>query len=286
MSLGTELTEAEFTKLRALIYKIAGISIPDTKSLMMSNRLRRRLRATGIKTFAEYLAFLTSPSATAEMPMFLDEVTTNETYFYRDGHHFEWLSETYFPGILKAGTVGSRPKRLRIWSAASSTGEELYSIALKFQPFKSRFVGWTVDFLGTDLSKAALDCASAGVYEDRAMRNVPAAERSRYFDHDPTTKKWRLKDEVRGGIRWKSHNLMNPFPGDSFDCVFIKNVLIYFDAASKQAATTNLIRALAVGGSLVVGPTEGIFTMLGSLEKRSAWLYEKPASFEFGTRKV
>ena len=276
LMLGAELTESEFAKFRALIYRISGIQISESKLVMVSNRLRRRLRATGIQGFSEYHAFLTSPAGTAEMQSFLNEITTNETYFYRDIHHFEWMNDTYFPEVLKEARLGKRPRRLRVWSAASSTGEELYSILLKFQAWKSQFSGWKLDFVGTDISKAALDAAALGVYDDRAVRNVPLAERNRYFDHDSKTQRWTIKDEIRSAARWKSHNLLNPINEDSFDCIFIKNVLIYFDAASKLVATKHLIKALAKGGSLVVGPTEGIYSMLDPLEKQSAWHYRKP----------
>ena len=276
LMLGTELTENEFAKFRALIYKLSGIQISESKLVMVTNRLRRRLRATGIKGFSEYHSFLTSPAGNVEMQPFLNEITTNETYFYRDVHHYDWLNDAYFPEVLKEARLGLRPRRLRVWSAASSTGEELYSILMKFQPWKSQFNGWKLDFLGTDLSKAALDAAALGVYDDRAVRNVPLAERSRYFDHDPKSQRWTVKDEIRNAARWKSHNLLNPINEDSFDCVFIKNVLIYFDTASKLVATKHLIGSLAKGGSLVIGPTEGIYTMLAPLEKLTAWHYRKP----------
>ena len=275
LMLGTELTESEFEKFRVLIYKLSGIQISESKLVMVSNRVRRRLRATGIKGFSEYLAFLTSPAGIAEMQPFLNEITTNETYFFRDVHHFDWLNDTYFPEVLKEARLGVRPRRLRVWSAASSTGEELYSILLKFQPWKSQFSGWKLDFLGTDLSRAALDAASLGVYDDRAVRNVPPAERMRYFEHDPKTQRWTIKEEVRSSARWKSHNLLNAITEEPFDCIFIKNVLIYFDAASKLTATKHLINALAKGGSLVIGPTEGIYSMLDPLEKQSPWHYRK-----------
>jgi chemotaxis protein methyltransferase CheR len=271
-----ELTEEEYTLFCAFIYRVAGIRIPPTKKVMVGNRLRRRLRATGIAGFSAYYAHLISPSGAAEIPAFLDEITTNETYFYRDVHHFDWLTQEFFPEIAGAGRARKRPKRLRIWSAASSTGEELYSIALRWLPARHLFNGWTLSLLGTDLSGSALDAARVGSYDDRAVRLVPEAERQRYFDHDPASDRWNLKDEVRTLATWKSHNLLSPAKEEPFDCIFIKNVLIYFDQKSKQTVANNLIKALAPGGYLVVGPTEGIYAMLGSLEKRKSWLYQRP----------
>jgi chemotaxis protein methyltransferase CheR len=274
--LAADLTEDEFARFCTLIYRVAGIRIPSTKKVMMANRLRRRLRVTGIDGFAAYYAHLVSPAGAAEFPLFLNEITTNETYFYRDIHHFDWLSESFFPEIAEAGRLRKRPKRLRIWSAASSTGEELYSIALRLLPIRHLFAGWDLTLLGTDLSGSALDAARAGCYDERAVRLVPEAERLRYFDHDPETQRWTVKDELRSLATWKSHNLLRPLAEPPFDCIFIKNVLIYFDAGSKQAVTKNLIDAMGGGGYLVVGPTEGIYAMLDPLEKRKSWLYQRP----------
>jgi chemotaxis protein methyltransferase CheR len=270
-----DLTEEVFAKFRDLIYKVAGIKIPETKKVMISNRVRRRLRATGLVGFKEYHAFLTSPAGAAEMPLFLNEITTNETYFYRDIHHFDWLQQEFFPQIAEEGRLGKRPRTLRIWSAAASTGEELYSIAIRFLPLRHLFPGWTVKLLGTDLSRAALEAARVGRYDERAVRLIGQAERTRYFDFDPEALRWSVKDELKSLMTWKSHNLLKPIDEEPFDCVFIKNVLIYFDADSKQAATKHLIRSVAKGGSLVVGPTEGIYNMLDPLEKRKPWLYQR-----------
>jgi chemotaxis protein methyltransferase CheR len=274
---GGDLSEEVFAKFLELIYKVSGIKIPDTKKVMVSNRLRRRLRATGITGFPEYYAYLTSAPGAAEMPLFLNEVTTNETYFYRDVHHFDWLNECFFPKIAEEGRLRKRPRTLRIWSAASSTGEELYSILLRFQPLRHLFSGWTTSFLGTDLSGAALEAARAGVYDERAVRHVTQPERARFFDFDPKTQRFTVKDELRSLATWKLHNLMRPIGEDPFDCVFIKNVLIYFDVHSKQAVTRHLIQCLAKDAYLVVGPTEGIYNMLEPLQKRRPWLYQRAA---------
>lgn len=272
-----ELSAEEYDRFCALIYKVAGIRIPPNKKVMIANRLRRRLRETGIESFAAYYAFLTSAAGAAEMPRFIDEITTNETYFNRDIHHFDWLSETFLPEAAALGRVGKRSKRLRFWSAAASTGEESYSIALRIAALKAQFTGWTFNILGTDISGAALASARAANYDDRAVRLIRPDDRARYFDRDEKAQRWLLKPEIRAMVTWKLHNLMLPLREEPFDCIFIKNVLIYFDASSKQAVTRNLIGALAKGGYLVVGPTEGIYAMLDPLEKLKPWLYRRPA---------
>jgi chemotaxis protein methyltransferase CheR len=275
--IGGELTEDELARFCALIYRVSGIRIPATKRVMVSNRLRRRLRATGITSFSAYHAFLNSPAGAGEMPLFLDAITTNETYFYRDPQHYEWFGQTFLPELIDQARVRKRPKSLRIWSAASSTGEELYSIALKVQDQKAALAGWRVTLLGTDLSGAALSAARAGSYDARALRLVADGERRLHFDQDPAGQRWTLHPEIRAMATFRSHNLLEPLGEDPFDCVFIKNVLIYFDEDSKRAVVRNLLDALAKGGYLVIGPTEGIYGMLGALTKHKPWLFQKPA---------
>jgi chemotaxis protein methyltransferase CheR len=275
-----ELTEQEFERFRGLIYKVSGIRIPPTKRVMVSNRLRRRLRATGIDAFSSYYSLLTTPGAAAEaeMPRFLDEITTNETYFFRDPHHFEWFGGTFLPELVKKARLGKHPRSLRVWSAAASTGEELYSVALKVQERKAELGGWKVVLFGTDLSPAVLDSARKGTYDERALRLVDKDQRRLYFDQDPAAQRWTVKPEVRALATWKSHNLLRPLLQDPFDLILIKNVLIYFDTESKKAVVAHLVDRLAKGGSLIVGPTEGIHNMLGALERKSAWLYQRGAS--------
>jgi chemotaxis protein methyltransferase CheR len=273
----TELTEAEYAKFCGLIYRVAGIRIAENKRVMVSNRIRRRLRAIGITGFGEYYAYLTSPAGNGEMPLFLDAITTNETYFFRDPQHYDWLGESFLPEIAHQAALRKRPRRLRIWSAACSTGEEPYSIALKLLERKPMFAGWRITLLGTDLSGAVLDAARAGRYDARAVRLLDPALRQAFFDEDPKTQRLAIKPQVKALVTWKQHNLLSPLEEDPFDCIFIKNVLIYFDKDSKQVVVRNLVQSLAEGGYLVVGPTEGIYAMLDPLSKLKPWLYQKPA---------
>lgn len=276
MSFTVELTDEEFTRFRALIYRVSGIQIPVTKRVMVSNRLRKRLRATSISTFAAYYTMLTSPGpGEAEMPRFLDEITTNETYFFRDGHHFEWFGSTFIPELIAKAKLGKRPRSLRVWSAAASTGEELYSLAIKLSEHKADLAGWKITLLGTDLSGAVLESAKAGSYDDRSLRLVTAEQRKLFFDHDPAKQRWIVKPELRALVTWKPHNLLRPFVGEPFDLILLKNVMIYFDADSKQKVVKNLLAAMARDGYLIIGPTEGVHNLLGSVDRHKAWLYQR-----------
>jgi chemotaxis protein methyltransferase CheR len=275
--IGTDLTEDEFDRYRSLIYRIAGIRIPPNKRILVTNRIRRRLRATGVDTFADYYTLLTA-SNSGEMPLFLDEITTNETYFFRDPHHYQWLGETFLPELIRLSRLGRRPRRLRVWSAACSTGEELHSIAIKVLEHKALLGGWKTTLLGTDISGSVLNVAQAGFYDNRALRIVSPLQRTRYFDHEAGAARWSIKPEVRALVSWRPHNLLDPLLGEEpFDCIFLKNVLIYFDSESKQVAVRRIVSVLAKGGFLVVGPTEGISHMLDGLVRKSIWLYQRPA---------
>ena len=272
-----ELTDGEYQKYCELIYRVAGIRIADNKRVMVSNRVRRRLRATGISSFAAYLAFLTSPTGTDEMPLFLDAITTNETYFFRDTQNYDWLGDSFLPEIIQQAAQRRRPRTLRIWSAACSTGEEPYSIALKVQAKKPLLAGWRTTILGTDLSGAVLNAARTGSYDARAVRLIDPAQRTTFFDEAPAAERWTVKPEVKALVSWKQHNLLFPLKEDPFDCIFLKNVLIYFDTQSKQSVVKNVIDSLAKGGYLVIGPTEGIYSMLNALTKLKPWLYQRLA---------
>jgi chemotaxis protein methyltransferase CheR len=272
-----ELTGEEYKRFCELIYRVAGIRIADNKRVMVSNRVRRRLRATGIESFAGYYTFLTSPSGVDEMPFFLDEITTNETYFFRDPHQYEWLADTFLPEVAAAAGLKKRRKNLRIWSAACSTGEEPYSIGLKLLARKALFPGWPITLLGTDLSGAVLKSAQAGSYDARAVRLIEPDDRLAYFDVDKTTHRWTIRREVKALVTWKQHNLLRRLEGEPYDCIFLKNVLIYFDTDSKKTVVRHVIDTLAKGGYLVTGPTEGIYAMLDPLKRIKPWLYQRTA---------
>jgi chemotaxis protein methyltransferase CheR len=270
----TELTEDEFARFRDLVYRVSGIRVAPTKRVLLSNRIRRRLRATGIDGYSRYHDFLNSPAGKAEMQPFLDVVTTNETYFFRDEAHYRWLAEEFIPEAIQEARERRRPRTLRLWSAACSTGEEPYSMALKLAARRAELAGWRLEIVGTDLSATALAAAAAAVYDERALHRVGPEDRRAFFDEGPPGR-WTVRPAVRSLATFRRHNLLDRMPGEPFDCVFIKNVLIYFDAESKRKVVDVVVAALAKGGRLVVGPTEGIHNMLDGLEKVKTWLYRK-----------
>ena len=252
---------------------MAGIRIADNKRVMVGNRVRRRLRATGIASFAEYYAFLTSPAGAGEMPLFLDEITTNETYFFRDIQHYQWLGDDVPPRDRPAWPrCGSGRGRLRIWSAACSTGEEPYSMAIE-DPGASRpmFAGWRITILGTDLSGAVLAEARAGRYDARAVRLVEPAQRPAFFDEDPAAERWTVKPDVKALVTWKLHNLLSPLERGAVRLhLHQERADLFrqgFQAGRREEPAS---RRWPRAGTSSSGPTEGIYNMLDPLTSSEA----------------
>ena len=272
----SQLTLKEFQQFQAFILKLCGISVADNKITLLSNRIRRRLRATNIPDFEHYLAHVKSAAGKEELEGFLNAITTNETSFFRTEKHFDWLRTEFVETMIAQAKAGERQRRLRIWSAACSTGEEPYSIALCLAENQHKLSGWKSEILGTDISEQALAKARAGVYGESVEDVVPEKLLSRYFLKQIETKTWQVKPALKEMVTIQRHNLMEPPPDSGFDCVFIRNVLIYFSRESKQKVIENLVRAMDKGAYLVVGPSEGIFDMLDMLTKRSTFLYQKP----------
>lgn len=274
-----ELSLTEFAKFRDYIYATAGIRLGDHKRLLVSNRIRRRLKATNRGDFGEYYSFLMSPAGRDELPSFLDEITTNETYFFRDRYQYDWLKSKFAPEIAEEAKNGKRNKSLDVWSAACSTGEEPYSISMSLLDGLSLQKDWRIRIIGTDLSSAVLATGRQGIYNDRSLQLVTEAEKRRYFDNSKDdSRPWAVKSDVKNTVTLQSHNLLMKPKGGPYDCIFIKNVLIYFDDGSRSVVVGHLLSALKPGGYLVVGPSEGIFKMLNGLERLQPWLYRKPVA--------
>lgn len=268
------LNPQQFQRFRDFIYAKSGIRIPENKLSLLSNRIRRRLAAGEWSDFDAYYEHLASTRNSRELGLFFDAVTTNETAFFRTTAHFDWFSDAFLSEVVSAARRNQRPKSLRIWSAGCASGAEPYTAAICLLENQYRLRGWDLTILGTDISEEALGMAREGVFRQRAVEGVTERQRKRYFvktDED----RWRVRPEVMDLVTFEHHNLMTPAPAPAFDCVFIRNVLIYFDAESKEKVVRHLIKALVPGGFLVVGPSEGLYAMLDPLQRHSAFLYQK-----------
>ena len=271
-----KLTTKQFDLFRDFIYRHSGIRMDVNKITLATNRIRRRMKANQLEDFDAYYALLTSRAGNAEMECFLDAVTTNETSFFRTNSHFEWFKEQFIPELVQRELRGEHGKQLRVWSAACSTGEEPYSLAMCVSESSLMLRDWKFSILGTDISESVLRDAKLAVYKRKVVEEVPEQRLRRHFEAAADGQTFTLRSSVREMVQFRRHNLMNSLHVTQFDCIFIRNVLIYFDRESKAAVIKHLIQSLARGGYLVVGPSEGIYDMLEPLEKKQTFLYQKP----------
>jgi len=276
---GTELSQlrqGEFDRFRAFIYGESGIHIPEHKVSLLSNRIRRRVKASGFADFEKYYHYLAGPKGRREVEKFIDAITTNETAFFRTESQFDWFRKEFLPSVLAEKRRRDRPRTLRVWSAACATGAEPYSIAICLYENRLRLQGWSVTVVGTDISEGALSQAREGIYKPRAVEAVAETQLRRCFRALDEDTQWQVRPEIKELVRFERHNLMTPIREEPFDCVFLRNVLIYFDRESKQKVMIQLLKVLAPGGCLVVGPSEGVYDMTRSLERCSPLIYRKP----------
>jgi chemotaxis protein methyltransferase CheR len=176
---------------------------------------------------------------------------------------------------VRAERKGQRDRSLRIWSAGCASGAEPYTLAICLLEHRLRLRDWSLSILGTDISEEALRAAREAKFRPRAVEGVPSPQLKRYF-RACNDDRWTPEPHVRELVTFERHNLMTPIPHPPFDCILIRNVLIYFDQASKRRVVENIIKALAPGGYLIVGPSEGIYDMLQPLERRRTFLYQQP----------
>jgi len=252
----------EFRVLRKLIYDEAGIHLPDVKRPLVEARLSRRLRELRLRTYEEYCEVVTAKESEAERIQMLDCITTNETHFFRESKHFDFLEQVAFPRWSEAANASERPKRLRVWSAACSTGEEPYTLGMCMLSAFPRESGWQLEVTGSDLSTRVLRRAHAATWPIDKAKEIPERQLKRFMlrgfgEHEGEL---RCGPELRNLVRFSRINLMAPpypFIGQ-LDLIFCRNVLIYFDADSRAKVINALIDRLGPSGYLVVGHSESL----------------------------
>ena len=272
----------QFKRFQSLIYNHSGIRLDDRKHSLLQSRMQRRLRQLKVSDVDEYYRMVTRPGGKDEMQALIDVVTTNETSFFRTQQHFDWFSKVFLPEIIASGRLGKRPKTLRIWSAACSNGAEPYSLLFCLDEKRVSLQDWQVEVMGSDLSLTTLAQARQARYSERLLEPFIGSQKKRYFkESEQSEGMFQIRPEFRERVTFFQHNLIKPLnlPAmrrPSMDCIFLRNVLIYFDDASKQLVLKNIAQQLAPGGYLVIGPSEGIFGLDNPLNKMSTFLYQKP----------
>ena len=254
------LNDRHFETVAEMIQDRVGIQIPPAKRTMVEGRLRKRMRALDIETLTEYGRHVFDHGHLAEeFVHIIDCVTTNKTDFFREPAHFDQLRDELIPMLRRNGITQAR---LKLWSAAASTGAEAYTLAMVLHDMA--MAGHALDYaiLGTDVSTEVLRVAADGIYPEDVLQAVPQHFRRRYVmqARNPAWKVGRIVPELRARVRFKHLNLMNAqYPVDrDVDIIFCRNVLIYFDKDTQRAVLSRLATHLRPGGFLVVGHSESM----------------------------
>lgn len=277
-----QVCDEQLARYASLIYDQTGIKVSPQKKTLLSNRLRRRLRATGVESYDDYLALLRRlPVSDPEWDAFLQEITTHETYLFRDQGQWDWLRGEYLPRVQAEARAGRRSRSLRIWSAAASTGDEAATIACCLADRLTNPSEWKIEIVGTDIGVDAVRQAQQGAFSESAMRHTPESYRRRFFTQGSPPRPWVLRPHLAAWLTFRQHNLLSPMPG-GFDLAFLKNVLIYFDADSKRRVMQNVTAALKPGAALITGPAEGVSDFLTGFERGQPWLHYKPVGAAVG----
>ena len=246
----------EFQLMSDLLKKRSGLALSDDKVYLIESRLLPIARSQGLADISQ-LCELVKRGAKEELLVEITEaMTTNESSFFRDIKPYESLRNLVLPELVQK--LGAQ-KSLRIWSAASSTGQEPYSVAICLQEDAAKMPGWRFEILGTDLAKKVIDKAKLGIYSQfEAQRGLPIQLLLKYFTSLPDTT-WQLKENIRGMVQFKTHNLLDDYTAlGKFDVIFLRNVLIYFDDATKAQITAKMARTLHPHGTLIIGATESL----------------------------
>lgn len=243
-------SDKEFQLFQQLIQDKLGIFLPAQKKALLSNRLWKRLQACDAKGFGEYYRFIQSPQGRSELSTALELITTNETYFFREQKHFDYLQEEVLPNY--------RPgQNFRVWSAASSTGEEPYSIAMVLQDRCN--CDW--ELLCSDVNRTVVEQAKIGIYPETRVRNIPPQYLRRFCRKGvgPQAGNVRVNAELRQAVQFFTLNLHEDFPDiGKFDLVFLRNVLIYFENDNKTKILDRIADKMLPGGTLFVGHSESL----------------------------
>ncbi len=254
-----ELTDREFEKISRLVYDQCGIHLTDGKRELVKARLGKRIRNGPFHSFQDYYQYVLKDDSGQELIQLLDSITTNFTFFFREQKHFDFLQTEILPELMRREP--SNKRRLRFWSAACSTGEEPYSIAMSLLEIIDRPSLWDLLILATDLSTKVLKLAESGIYPKERIQSVPPLLIKKYFLRGEG--RWKdyvkMKEEVRKLVQFKRLNLMEPFDHrEPFDCIFCRNVMIYFDKKAQQTLVHRLYECLRKGGFLLIGHSESL----------------------------
>jgi chemotaxis protein methyltransferase CheR len=271
------LSAADFEYLSALVREGSAIVLEEQKAYLFEARLAPLARREGFDSLEALVRHLRGARANGLHKKVVESMTTNETSFFRDAQPFEALRQEVLPELLRRRAA---ERRLRVWCAACSTGQEPYSVVMLLREHFPALAGWDVKVLATDLSSEVLERAREGRYSQAEVnRGLPARLLVKYFEKGGL--EWRLKDELRRQVEFQQLNLMEAWPGVApQDVVLLRNVLIYFDVAAKKQVLARVRRLLRPDGALFLGGAETTLNLDGEFERvpfaRTCWYRVRP----------
>ncbi|MBI2815123.1 MAG: protein-glutamate O-methyltransferase CheR [Opitutae bacterium] len=270
------MRETEFEFIRGLVYRHSRINLGADKRELVSARLGKRLRATRLPSIGAYCQLLQAETDGNELAHLIDEISTNHTFFFREIAHFEFLTRTALPE-LRARLPRERWPAFQIWSAACSSGEEPYSIAMALEEGSASAWPWRIEC--TDISHRILARAQAGIYREEAVAKLPPERSRRFFDrgHGPQEGNYRVKAALRARLGFQQLNLLEGEPpfAAPFQVIFCRNVMIYFDRKTQAELVQKLTRHLVPGGYLFVGHSESLTGIPHTLQAVRPAIYRR-----------
>jgi chemotaxis protein methyltransferase CheR len=270
------MRQSEFDFIRNLVYERSRISLSSDKRELVSARLGKRLRATNVSTVGDYCRLLQSPGQETELANLIDAISTNHTFFFRENAHFDFLRQTVVPEMQRRASK-ERWSHFRVWSAACSSGEEPYSIAITLADSLPSWP-WTID--ATDISHRILEKAAAGIYRSDAIDRLPRNVVQKHFKRGfgPQDGNYRAAVALRERIKFQHLNLLQGEPpyNELFHVIFCRNVMIYFDSPTQEELVAKLAKKLVPGGYLFVGHAESLTALKHPLESVRPAIYRRP----------
>ncbi len=269
------LNNKEFKRLQELAHRFSGIKMSEDKRDLLYNRLVKRVDSLSLSTFDQYCDHLEAHGD--EEQIFVNSITTNLTSFFREQHHFDMLAQSVFPDVL---TKNNDTRRLRIWSAGCSTGEEPYSIAMTVREHIPDTAGYDVRILATDLDTEVLEKCRKGVYVEERIESLSPMQKKRFFQRGTGKNSGtvRAKRELRDMITFKQLNLLEEWPmSGPFDIIFCRNVVIYFDKDTQRRLFARYAQLMAPNGYLFIGHSESLFKVSEEFKLLGNTAYQRAA---------
>ncbi|MCB9500443.1 MAG: chemotaxis protein CheR [Deferribacteres bacterium] len=269
----------DFTRMSQLIQNQFGIKMPQSKKIMLESRLRKRLRVLNMDSFGEYCDLLfSSKGLEVELIHLIDAVSTNKTDFFREAYHFDYLTDRILPR-MGSGSSSGFSRKCRAWSAGCSTGEEPYTLAIVLSEFAKSYPGFDFSILATDVSKTVLSQAISGVYSHEQIEPIPMLLRKKYLLKSKVKERSLVKiaSELRNRVEFRWLNFMDQDFGikQSFDIIFCRNVLIYFDRPTQERLLLKLCNLLTAEGHIFLGHSESVHGLDLPLTRIENTIYRK-----------